>query len=123
MQRLILGIILALGVAVNANAQNIVVTTPSALTILPLNLSITSSNAFQQVFPASTQTTGRIDCIIQNKSSNNMFIHFGAPTGAISLDSITLAAGSTFRCANSGVVIKNQISIGGTAGDRFFAGQ
>lgn len=123
MKRLILALLfLGLGASF-AFAQNSVVTTPSALTISPLNLSIQSSSAFQSVLPESTLTTGRIDCIIQNKSSNNMFIHFGDPSGAISLDSLTLAAGATFRCNNSGVVIKNQISIGGTSGDRFFAGQ
>lgn len=109
-----------------AIAQNPVVTTPSALTISPINASITSSSAFQSVLPASTATTGRIDCIVQNLSTTNrMYIYFGSASSALALstNSLTLAAGATFRCNNGGVVVKNQISLGGTAGDRFFAGQ
>ncbi len=123
MKRFLLSLSLLIASVSFAIAQNPVITTPSAMTISAINLTISSSSAFQSVLPASTQTTGRIDCIIQNKSNNNMFIYFGPPAAAISLYSLTLAAGATFRCANSGVVIKNEISIGGTSGDRFFAGQ
>lgn len=124
MKRLILTIILSLGLGASlALAQTPTVTQTYPLVISPNAASITSSSAFQSVFPASTQTTGRVDCLIQNKSSNSMYLYFGPATSATSPNSVTLAAGGIFRCANSGVVIRNQISIGGTSGDRFFFAQ
>ena len=52
-----------------------------------------------------------------------MFVFFGIAANATTPNSIQLAGGATFRCNNSGVVIKDAISITGTAADRFFAAQ
>lgn len=124
MKRLILSLFIILGLGVSlAYAQNPVVTQTYPLIISPDTATIQSSSAFQTVFNASTQTTGRVDCIIQNRSSNAMYIYFGTPANATTLSSMTLAANGTFYCANSGAVIRNQISIGGTSGDRFFFAQ
>lgn len=125
MKRILLSLI-ALALCVSyANAQSPVYTkTFQSGVISPASASITTTNTFQNLFPSSVNiTSGREDCIIQNQGLNRMLINFAlAPTATIST-SMVLAAGATFRCANSGIVIKDAISITGTAGDPFFAAQ
>lgn len=106
-----------------AYAQNPVVTRPYGATISNASSIIISTNIFQSIFPASTTTTGRVDCIIQNLDlANDMYLHFGPIVGALTINSLTLAAGSNpYYCNNNGVVIKDQISITGIISNNFFA--
>ena len=121
MQRLILGIALALGVAFNAYGQTPVVTTPSGAIIHNDSTTIITSNTFQSIWSASTQSTGRIDCIIQNNGAASMYIYFGPIANATTPNSLILAAAGIFKCGNNGVITKDQISITGTSGQNFFA--
>ena len=121
MQRLILGIILALGVAFNAFAQSPVTTYPYGVTNANSSSSIVATNTFQPIWPASGSLTGRSDCVIQNNGAASMYIYFGPIANATTPNSLTLTSGSIFRCANSGVITKDQISITGTISQNFFA--
>ena len=125
MKRLLIGLLLILASVSVSLAQNPVVTTPSkSATISPNSANIDTTNAFKLALPASTNINGRIDCLIQNQSASaKMYIYFGAIAAATTPNSLQLAAAEIFRCANSGVVIKDAISITGTAGDRYFAAQ
>lgn len=120
MKRILIALLLC--VSTNAYAQTPVVTQPYTASISAASKTIGSTNVFQSILSASTQTTGRVDCIVQNKAaSNSMSLFFGPIANATTPNSLSLAAGAIFRCANSGVVIKDQISITGTSGDAFFA--
>lgn len=126
MKRLLISILLLMGASLIAYAQSPIVTKPfQSAVISPASPTIGSTNTFQNLFPSSINTiTGRVDCIIQNQAAaNKMFIFFGLAPAATTPNSLQLSAGSTFRCANSGVVIKDAISITGTANDTFFAAQ
>lgn len=123
MKRLLLSLFILVASVSLSLAQNPVTTLPYGVTISNASGTINSTNTFQSVLPASSNTTGRTDCLIQNIAASNMFIYFGSPTLATTTNSLTLASGATFRCNNGGVVIKNQISITGTSGQRFFAVQ
>lgn len=123
MKRLVLALILSLGASL-AYAQSPTTPTPFPTTIVVSNATIGSDTAFKNVFDASTGQVGRVDCLIQNKAASNaMYLYFGAPADGVSTNSLTLAAGETFRCNNGGVVIRNQISIGGISTDRYLFGQ
>ncbi len=123
MKRLILALtILILGASSFAHGQSPVITQPYGATNHNDSSSIAVTSTFQSIWPASTATTGRTDCIIQNKASSNaMYIYFGPIANATTQSSLTLSSGSIFRCGNSGVISKDQISITGTAADRYFA--
>jgi len=118
MQRLILGIILALGVAFNASAQTPVVTQTSKFSNANASAAVSVTNTFQSIWPANTS---RNDCIVQNNGAASMYIYFGAIASATTPNSYILAAAGTFRCANSGIVVNDQISITGTISQNFFA--
>lgn len=110
-----------LGVS-SAYAQTPVVTQPYTASISVASKTIASTNVFQSILSASTSVTGRVDCIVQNKAaSNSMSLFFGPIANATTPNSLQLSAGSIFRCSNSGVVIKEQLSITGTSGDPYFA--
>lgn len=120
MKRLLIAALLLVGVSF-AYAQSPVTTQPYATTsISNASATIGVTNTFQTVLPDATSTTGRVDCLIQNLSARSMFLSFEA-TPTLTTNALTLAAGTTFRCANSGVVIRNKISITGTAADNYFA--
>lgn len=121
MKRLLIAALLLIGASFPAYAQNPVVTQPYQATISNSSLSIAVTNTFQSVWAANTARTGRVDCIIQNNGAASMYIYFGPIANATTPNSYTLAAAGVFRCANSGVVSKDQISITGTAGQRYFA--
>lgn len=121
MKRLIIGLIfLALGASF-ANAQNPVVTQTYPATAYITSSTISTSNIFQSIWPPSLATTGRTDCLIQNNGAATMYIYFGAVADALTTSSLQLAAGAIFRCANSGIAIRNAISITGTTTQRYFA--
>lgn len=120
MKRLILALLLSLGASF-AYAQTPVITQPYNTTTISNNSStIDTTNIFKTIFPAQSHVTGRVDCLVQNLSSRDMFISFEA-TATLTTNALKLTSGSIFRCANSGVVIRNKLSITGTAGDQYFA--
>lgn len=121
MKRLLLAISMLIAGASYACAQSPVITQPYQATISNASLTIGGTNTFQQILPANSARTGRVDCIIQNNGAASMYLYFGTLANATTPNSYTLAAAGVFRCANSGVVIKDQISITGTAGQRVFA--
>lgn len=128
MKRFLISLVLILAsVSFSLAQNNAVFTAPTPIIISPIAKTIVSSSAFQLLFaaPPSTPTsqTGRQECLIQNLSVRDMFIFFDVPTNAITSNSFKLAAGLTFRCSSGGTVIRNAISIGGTATDQFFAAQ
>jgi hypothetical protein len=107
-----------------AQAQTPVVTQPYGANSNNQSSTITVTNTFQQVFPASTGNTGRSSCTIQNNSaSNNMFVYFGPIANATTGASVTIVPGQAVYCSNGTVVLKDQVSITGTSGDAFFAAQ
>ena len=120
MKRLLLALLI-LGASLPALAQSPVTTYPYTTTISNSSANITSTNTFQSIWAASTNLTGRTDCIIQNNGAASMYVYFGPIANATTPNSLTLAAAGIFRCGNSGVVTKDQISITGTSGQRFFA--
>ncbi len=120
MKRFLLSLLLIVGSVSISLAQNPVVTqTYSATGYISAN-SIRTTNTFELVLAASTSTTGRTDCLIQNNGAAAMALYFGDPTGVVSTNGYQLSAGSVFRCANSGIVIRNAIYIIGTAGQKYF---
>lgn len=123
MKRLLLGLVLALGVSF-AFAQSPVTTVPYGVTSSHNSNSVTSTNTFQSVFAASTGNTGRSGCIIQNNGSNTMYVYFGPIANAVTNDSVKLSTSQSLNCESvAGVVVKDQVSITGTSGDRYYAAQ
>ncbi len=120
MKRLLLALLI-LGASLPALAQSPVTTYPYTTTISNSSAAIGVTNTFQSVWAASANLTGRTDCIIQNNGAASMYVYFGPIANATTPNSLILAAAGTFRCANSGVVTKDQISITGTSGQIFFA--
>lgn len=123
MKRLLLGLVglvLALGVSI-AHAQSPVTTQPYGVASVITSNTIATSNTFQSIFAASTGNTGRSDCLIQNNGAATMFVYFGAIANATTPNSLQLSSGTIFKCGNNGVILKDQISITGTATQRFFA--
>lgn len=102
-------------------AQSPVTTYPYTTTISNSSANVTTTNTFQSIWAASANLTGRTDCIIQNNGAASMYVYFGPIANATTPNSLILAAAGIFRCGNSGVVTKDQISITGTSGQRFFA--
>ena len=120
MKRLLIALLL-IGASFSAYAQSPVITQPYRANNHNDSSTITATNTFQSIWAASTAITGRTDCIIQNNGAASMFVHFGPIANATTPNSLTLAAGGIFRCANSGVITKDQISITGTISQEFFA--
>lgn len=118
MRRLLLALFLLVASASAAFAQTPVFTNTSKWSNANASSTITSTNIFQSIWPTNLN---RNDCIIQNNGAASMFIHFGAIASATTPNSLTLTSGSIFKCANSGLVPSDQISITGTSGQLFFA--
>lgn len=121
MKRLLLALAL-IGVSF-AYAQTPVTTQPYGATSFNASGTISSTNAFQSIWSASNSNTGRVGCMVQNKGTNNMFVFFGPIANATTPSSVTLAAGASVQCNNNSIVLKDQVSITGTSGDKFFAAQ
>lgn len=113
---------LLLGVSF-AYSQTPVVTQPYGVTSFNSSGSISVTNTFQSVFAASGINTGRNACMIQNNGTHNMYVYFGPIANAITPSSVTLAAGASIQCNAGDVVLKDQVSVTGTSGDKFFAAQ
>jgi len=121
MKRLLLALSFLIVGASFAYAQSPVITQPYQSTISQSSLTIGVTNTFQSLWAANTAGIGRVDCIIQNNGAASMYIYFGPIANATTPNSLILTSGSIFKCANSGVMSKDQISVTGTAGQRLFA--
>jgi len=121
MKRLLLALLILGASLAPSYAQSPVTTYPYTTTISNSSANVATTNTFQSIWAASANLTGRTDCIIQNNGAASMYVYFGPIANATTPNSLTLAAAGIFRCGNSGVVTKDQISITGTSGQRFFA--
>lgn len=113
--------------------------TPQPLPVAPVDASstITTTNTFQQVFAAPSQSTAfpqlryRAGCLIINTSTHTQWVFFGTLALATTPTSVPLNAatsqglrGGSTSCVEDTVgVLQGQISITGTAGDTFMARQ
>jgi len=80
---------------------------------------ITTSNTFQQI---QGVTNNRNGCTIQNNGTHTMYVYFGTVANATEAAAAQLAPGQSLSCSiASDFVVKDAISITGTAGDSFFA--
>lgn len=106
-----------------AEAQEKVFTLPYQAATLNSSSTITVTNIFQSIFAAVTTKTGRTACVIQNNGTHNMYIFFGPIVNATIASSVQLTSGQSVNCNNGPVVLNDQVSITGTAGDIFYAAQ
>lgn len=111
----IVGIIPAL-----AFAQAPVQTFPLPRTISATGTTIVVTNKFQSALVAAPN---RVNCIVQNNGTHNMFVYFGTLANATTSNSIILAANWSISCNNYGVVTTQDVNITGTSGDAFVANQ
>lgn len=118
MKRLLLSLLLIVANASLAFAQTPVVTQTSKFSNANASSIIAVTNTFQSIWPSNLK---RNDCILQNNGAASMYIYFGPIADAVTPDSYILAANGIFRCANSGIVVNDQISITGTISQEFFA--
>lgn len=107
-----------------AQSQAPVITQPYGVTSSNVSSTIAVTNTFQSLWTASTATTGRVSCAIQNKgAADPMYVYFGAIAGATIAKSVKLTTSTMVNCTVFGMVLKDQVSITGTSGDAFFAAQ
>ena len=105
-------------------AQSPVITKPYGVTSGNVSSTIVSTNTFQSIWVASTiVNTGRTSCTIVNYGTHTMYVFFGPIANATLTNSIQLAANQAAYCNVGNVILKDQVSITGTAGDAFFAAQ
>lgn len=118
---LILAVLILVGVSFNAYAQNPVVTNPSSRTsVNTASTTIAVTNTFQSVFVSNVNRKG---CVIQNKSSDDMYVFFGAIADASQARAGLVKANNSVYCTAFGTVLTDQVSITGTSGDSFYASQ
>lgn len=84
---------------------------------------IAVTNTFQSIFVASTATRGRSSCTVQNNGTHTMYVFFGPIASADKAKSVQLSAGQSVTCVSGISVLKDQVSITGTATDEFYAAQ
>jgi hypothetical protein len=124
MKRLWLSLLLLAASVSMSLAQSPVTTYPYGVTSHNDSTTVASTNTFQSIWIASGSNTGRSGCAIQNNGSATMYVYFGPIANATTPNSIKLSTGQSLNCETvGGVVIKDQVSITGTSGDRFYASQ
>lgn len=117
MKRIIL--LFCLLLAVPAFAQSPVLTVPVAKQSTNAASTVAVTNTFQSI---QIQTSTRTGCTVQNNSASNVMYVFFGPIGSATLaKSIKLATTQALNCNVGGVILTDQISITGTAGDVFYA--
>lgn len=103
---------------------NPVVTSPyAANSITNSSSTIAVTNTFQSIWVASIDRTGRVACTVQNTGTNPMYVFFGPIADATIAKSVKLTAGQAATCNNGPVVLRQQVSITGTATETFYAAQ
>jgi len=134
LKRLIFVLVLTL-LPLCALAQQPVVTMPMAVTSTNASGTITVTNTFQQIWPATSGSTGggagvRRGCIVVNTGTHVQYVFFGSGTAttatSIPLNPASVAGqlGGYVTCGSvGGTVAQDQVQITGTAGDTFTAMQ
>lgn len=123
MKRLFLIVALIIGASFPAYAQSPVITQPYAVNSQNFSSTITSTNVFQSIWAANTNTRGRAGCTVQNNGASTMYVFFGPIASATTPSSVQLSTGQAVMCNVSGITLQDQVSITGTSGQAFFAGQ
>lgn len=118
--RLAAACLLLLGLLSVAAAQSSVITLPTPRASGNASTTVAVTNTFQSIFLANT---ARVGCTVQNTGTNSMYVYFGAIAGATTAKSVKLAAGQSVSCQSGGMVIRDQVSITGTATETFYAAQ
>jgi hypothetical protein len=97
-----------LALAVPSRADTVV--HPGGRTSQPASGTITLGGTFQPLFPANPDRSG---CIVQNTGTHVLYVFLGPIASATLLNSIQVAAGDRFYCANLGgiIVVTDAISI------------
>lgn len=88
------------------------------LTVDNQSSTIAVTNTFQQIWALNDN---RVDCMIQNNGTNNMWVFPGGTGSATKGAAAILAAGQAYYCSFNGVVYQGAISITGTAADAYYA--
>lgn len=84
-----------------------------------LSSTIASTNTFQSI---QGQNNGRNGCTIQDNGTHTMYVFFGPIANATTSNSVTLNTGQSLTCeGTSRTVLRDQVSITGTAGDSYYA--
>lgn len=104
-------------------AQSPVTTSPKGVINVNASGQISVTSTFQSVFAASSVSSGRLGCTLQNRGSNTMYVFFGPIATATISASVAITSAQTIYCGFGGVVLKDQVSITGTSGDFFYASQ
>ena len=73
------------------------------------------------MWAVSTASRGRVACTVINQGTNPMYVFAGPIASATIAKSVKLTAGQAFYCNIGQVVLKDQISITGTATETFYA--
>lgn len=123
MKRFLLAFLLLVSGVSYAYSQSPVITQPYGSTTLNSSSTITVTNTFQSIWIASGGNTGRVGCTIQNNGTHNMYVYFGPIASATTTNSILISAGQSVNCNSGSVILKDQVSITGTANDVFYAAQ
>lgn len=114
--------VLALGLALLCgSAQAATVVSPSQYGSVPLPSTIAVTNTFQSIQAYNSNRTG---CLIQNQTTDTMWVYFGPIANATKAGSFILdtAHSLSISCAVGGTsVLKDQVSITGTGTDGFAA--
>lgn len=116
-------IALSISTVVMASGPQPVVTQPYGVITHNDSGTIASTNVFQSIWQFSPNSRGRAGCTVQNTGTNTQFVFIGPIASALTAKSVKLTAGQSFFCNAGGIVAQDQISITGTAGDTFYAGQ
>lgn len=114
---------LALIVLSSAAAQSPVITQPYPVTTLNSSSTVAVTNTFQSIWAAAVAPRRRAACLVQNTGTNAMYVFFGPVADATTPTSIKLTAGQFATCNVGGAALQDQVSITGTAGETFYAGQ
>lgn len=102
-------------------AQNPVVTAPkNVATNNNASSTVIVTNTFQSIY---AENNLRSSCTVVNYGSNTMWVYFGAIAGATKDKSIQLAVGQATYCVAGVIVLRDQVSITGTATEKFYATQ
>lgn len=118
MKRLaILAFALMVGLPSFARAQGLVTTTPFQATsvISPNTVSATGTYV-----TAITSSATRRGCLLQNTSANTLFLWLGSITGITTPKGLQVLTKASFSCSmGGGIVITDDISVSGVAGDTY----
>lgn len=110
---------------VNVNSSGVEIGTPtSPLRVGPTAVTtttnpgtVTVTGVFQSILAANPTRYG---CVVQNQSNDILYIFFGANASATEASSLTIGPGGSIPCnLPGGVVLTDNVSVAGMAGDAY----